>query len=245
METHNWGTFWGIGVGPGDPEWLTVKGLRVLRSAAVVALPQNKQGQPGMAYEIVREFLSPEQKILPLALPFVRDEAILQAAWAAAARELRPFLQQGRDVVFLSEGDISFYSTFTYVARALQDLAPTLNIRTVPGICSPLAAAAAIGEPLASACEKVAILPVLDRPEELVRALEWADVVVLMKVASAYPTVWQVLAERNLLERARLAAWVGGERQTILPNLVEAADYKPHYFSLLIVRNHACNPERP
>ncbi|MEO0949109.1 MAG: precorrin-2 C(20)-methyltransferase [Cyanobacteria bacterium J06641_5] len=232
------GIFWGIGVGPGDPEWLTIKGLRVLRAAAIVALPQNKQGHPGMAYEIVREFLLPEQKIVPLALPFVRDAEILQAAWQAAARELLPALRQGKDIVFLSEGDISFYSTFTYVARALQEIEPNLTIRSVPGVCSPLAAASVLGEPLAIAGEKVAILPALYHPEELSTALAWAEVVVLMKVASIYKPVWQYLAEQNLLDRTSLVAWVGGEKQTILSNLVDAADYKPHYFSLLIIRNH-------
>jgi len=239
MEKYsNLGTFWGIGVGPGDPEWLTIKGLRVLRSAAIVALPQNKQGHPGMAYEIVREFLLPEQKIVPLELPFVRDEETLQAAWKTAACELLPFLEQGEDIVFLSEGDISLYSTFTYVARALQEIKPNLNVCSVPGVCSPLAAASVLGEPLAIAGEKVAILPALYHPEELSTALRWAEVVVLMKVASVYETVWQYLAEQNLLDRASLVAWVGGERQTILPNLVDAVDYKPHYFSLLIIHNH-------
>lgn len=238
MPTPNWGRLWGVGVGPGNPEWLTIQGLRVLRSAAVVALPQNKQGQPGMAYEIVREFLSPTQKVLPLALPFVRDTTVLQAAWDAAAREVFPYLQQGEDVSFLCEGDSSLYSTFTYIARAIRTLAPEVAIETVPGICSPLAAAAALGEPLAIAGEKVAILPALYGPEDLVGALEWADVVVLMKVASVYRTVWQCLAARDLLHRARLVAWVGCERQTLLPSLVDAADYQPHYFSLLIVHNH-------
>ncbi len=239
MKTTDWGTFWGVGVGPGDPEWLTIGGLRVLRSAAIVALPQNKQGQPGMAYEIVREFLLPDQKILPLALPFVRDEATLAAAWEAAAREVLPFLQQGEDVVFLSEGDVSFYSTFTYIAGALKAIAPELDARAVPGVCSPMAAAAVLGAPLAIGSEKIAILPALYAPEDLVNALGWADVVVLMKVAPVYATVWQLLAERDLLARTSLVAWVGGERQVILPSLVGRANYQPHYFSLSIVRNHA------
>ena len=238
MATNKLGTLWGIGVGPGDPEWLTIQGLRVLRSVAIVALPKNKQGNPGMAYEIAREFLLPEQKIVPLTLPFVRDEETLKMAWQASARELLPFIDRGEDVAFISEGDISFYSTFAYVARALKDLAPNLNVRSVPGVCSPLAAASVLGEPLAIAGEKIAILPALYHPEELIAALAWAEVIVLMKVASVYDTVWQCLAARNLLDRASLVAWVGGEKQTILPNLVDAANYKPHYFSLLIVRNY-------
>jgi precorrin-2/cobalt-factor-2 C20-methyltransferase len=234
MQT--WGTFWGIGVGPGDADWLTLKGLRVLQSVPVVAMPQGRDGQPGMAYGIVKDFLSADQILLPLSLPFVLDAHTLEQAWQAAAAQLVAVLQTGQDVAFIAEGDISFYSTFTYMAKYVHQLAPEVTIQPIPGICSPLAAAAALHLPLAIADEKIVILPALYQVDALIQALDWAEVVVLMKVASVFSTVWPILADRQLLDQASLVEWVGGAQQTLFPTLRDLADYRPPYFSILIVR---------
>jgi precorrin-2/cobalt-factor-2 C20-methyltransferase len=235
-ESQDWGTLWGIGVGPGDGEWLTLKGLRILQSVPVVALPQNNQGEPGMAYRIVQDYLQPHQTVMALELPFVTDVAVLQAAWQAAAAQLVPLLQAGQDVAFLAEGDISFYSTFTYVAQALRQQAPAVPIQSVPGVCSPLAAASRLLSPLAIASEKVVILPALYRVDDLAQALDWAEVVVLMKVSSVFAQVWHLLQERQLLAHASLVEWIGWPQEKIFPSLEPLQDYKPPYFSILIVR---------
>ncbi|HEY9734753.1 MAG TPA: SAM-dependent methyltransferase, partial [Trichocoleus sp.] len=141
------GQLTGIGVGPGDPELLTVKALRLLQAAPVVAFPAGRNGQLGMAQQIIAPWLQPHQVQLPLTFSFDRDPAVLEAAWQGAAVRVWPYLNQGQDVVFASEGDISFYSTFTYLAQTLQQEHPELQVRAVPGVCSPLAAAAAVGHP--------------------------------------------------------------------------------------------------
>lgn len=233
----NLGTLWGIGVGPGDGEWLTLKGLRIIQSVDIIAVPQNNQGQPGMAYKIVRDFLSAEQTILPLYLPFVRDKDHLEQAWQKAASQLVPYLKAGRDVAFLSEGDISFYSTFTYIFQTLKSQLPDAKIDSVPGICSPLAAASVLQEPLAIGSEKIAILPAIYSLQELENALQWAEVVVLMKVGSVFTDVWYFLQEKGLLERAQLVEWIGWDKQKIYATLKEIEPTaKPHYFSILILR---------
>lgn len=237
-ENKKWGRLWGIGVGPGDAEWLTLKALRIIQAVPVVALPQNVRGGPGIAYGIIREYLQPAQKVLPLALPFVLDEEILQKAWHVAVEQLIPWLEQGQDVAFLAEGDISFYSTFTYIARTLQAQAPWVAIESIPGICSPLAAAGVLHTPLAIGHEKTVILPALFTLDELGHALDWAEVVVLLKLTSVFAQVWQLLKSKNLLEHASLVEWVGSPQQKIFPNLLDLADYKPPYFSILIVRRY-------
>lgn len=232
------GQLWGIGVGPGNQEWLTLEGLRVLQSADVVACPQNNRGEPGMAHGIVQSYLRPEQTLMPVHLPFVRDPIRLQQAWTAAGQTLVTHLHQGQNVAFITEGDASFYSTFSYVAQAVHQLAPLVEITTVPGVCSPLAAVAALKIPLALGSEKIAILPALYDVAELAQALTWADVVVLMKVASVFGQVWQQLATAKLLEQSSLVEWVGSAQEKIHPSLVPLADHKPPYFSILIVRRH-------
>ncbi|MEM7796691.1 MAG: precorrin-2 C(20)-methyltransferase [Cyanobacteria bacterium P01_C01_bin.118] len=234
----NQGRLWGISVGPGDSELLTLKGLRILQTVDVVACPQNRQGEPGMAYTIVKSHLRPEQTILPLDLPFVRDPVQLQQAWRLAGERLVPLLAQGQDVAFITEGDASLYSTFSYVAQSVYRLAPSIEITTVPGVCSPLAAMAALNRPLSLGAEKIAILPALYDVSELTHALEWADVVVLMKVSSVFGQVWHTLKKMGLLEHASLVERVGSPEEKKYPSLVNLADYKPPYFSILIVRRH-------
>ncbi|MFS8822950.1 SAM-dependent methyltransferase, partial [Synechococcus sp. W60.2] len=118
---------------------------------------------------------------------------------------------------------------------------PALPIQAIPGVCSPLAAAAALGSPLALGSEKLAILPALFALTELEKACTWADVVVLMKVAPVYPQVWQWLAARGWLQQASLVVWAGWPQQALFPTLEGLADYRPPYFSLLILRSRPRN----
>ncbi|MEM6447147.1 MAG: precorrin-2 C(20)-methyltransferase [Cyanobacteria bacterium J06642_2] len=231
-----WGQFWGVGVGPGDPEWLTLKGLRVLQSVPVLACPQGRDDQPGVAYSIVQRFLTPQQAVVTLDLPFVFDTDTLAAAWEEAATRIVSYLRSGQDVAFVSEGDVSFYSTFTYVARAVHLQAPQVTIEAIPGVASPLAAAASLRSPLAIWDDKVAILPAAHQPEELARALDWADVVILMKVSSVFEEVWHLLAARGLLNYCSLVEWVGTPQEQVYTSLEGLEQYHPPYFSTVIVR---------
>lgn len=230
------GTLYGISVGPGDPELITLKGLRSLQQVPVVAFPAGIRGKPGIAQEIVAEWLSPNQVQLALAFPYVQDMAVLKVAWQVAAQQIWQYLNQGQDVGFTCEGDVSFYSTFTYLAQTLQQLHPEALIKLVPGVCSPMAATAALGLPLTIRQERLVVLPALYTVGELEAVLDWADVVVLMKVSSVYEQVWQVLQRRGLLNNS----WVV-ERAT-LPDMVIYSDLRDRpilklpYFSLLVVQ---------
>lgn len=102
------GCLYGIGVGPGDPELITLKGLRILQQVSVVAFPAGMQGKPGIAQQTIAEWTQPHQIQLPLVFPYVQDEAQLEQAWKTAAEQVWFYLRQGQAVAFLSEGDISF-----------------------------------------------------------------------------------------------------------------------------------------
>jgi len=230
------GILYGISVGTGDPELITLKGLRLLKQVPVVAFPKGVGGKPGMAEQIVAQWLNPSSVQLALNFPYVQDETILSLAWHQAAEQVWQYLEKGQDVAFACEGDVSFYSTFTYLAQTLQELHPEVVVQTVPGVCSPMAAASVLGLPLTIRDRKLVVLPALYRVEELEAVLDWADVVVLLKVSSVYDRVWQVLQRRQLLSRSYVV-----ERAT-LPDMVIYRDLcdRPHlklpYFSLLIVQ---------
>ncbi len=113
------GTLYGISVGPGDPELITLKGLKALQSAAVVAFPAGIKGRSGIAETIIAPHLLPQQIQLPLDFPYVQTAETLTAAWQKAATQVWSYLEQGFDLAFACEGDISFYSTFTYLAQTL------------------------------------------------------------------------------------------------------------------------------
>ena len=232
------GKLYGIGAGPGDPELISVKGLRYLQAAPVVAFPAGLQGKPGVAQQIIAPWLQPDQMQLPLQFPYVQDLAVLQRAWRQAARMVWQQLHQGRDVAFVSEGDVSFYSTFTYLSQALQAIEPTAQVETIPGICSPMAAAAALGLPLTVQSDRLAILPALHRLDDIAAVLTWADTVVLLKVSSVYAQVWQILNQLHCLDRSYVVVRAGSDQQVIYRNLHQFPNLTLPYFSLLVISAH-------
>ncbi|NER83251.1 MAG: precorrin-2 C(20)-methyltransferase, partial [Leptolyngbya sp. SIO1D8] len=128
-----------------------------------------------------------------------------------------------------------FYSTFTYLAQALQYQHPDVIVQTVPGVCSPLAAAAILDEPLTIQSQRLIILPALYTLADLEAALDQADVVVLMKVASVYPAVWKTLQQHQLLGHSRLIVHATQADQQLYHNLENYPDLQLPYFSLLII----------
>jgi len=230
------GTLYGISVGSGDRELITLKGLRILKQVPVVAFPAGIHGKPGIAQQIVDEWLGVHQVQLALTFPYVQDIAILTQSWEIAAEQVWQYLRLGQDVAFVCEGDVSFYSTFTYLAQMLQQLHPESVVKTVPGVCSPMAAASALGVPLTVRQERLAVLPALYNVGELETILDWADVVVLMKVSSVYHEVWKVLQRRQLLENACVVERATLPEQVIYEDLRDRPTLKLPYFSLLIVK---------
>ncbi|MBE9127378.1 MULTISPECIES: precorrin-2 C(20)-methyltransferase [unclassified Coleofasciculus] len=230
------GILYGISVGPGDPELMTLKGLRILQQVPVVAFPAGVHGKPGFAQQIVNCWLNEHQVQLSLTFPYVQDLDILTQAWIEAAEQVWHYLQAGQDVAFVCEGDISFYSTFTYLAQTLQEQHPMVTVQRVPGVCSPMAAASVLGLPLTLRQERLIVLPALYNVEELETILDWADVVVLMKVSSVYEQVWKILHRRQLLEKAWVVERATLPDQVIYEDLHDRPTLNLSYFSLMIIK---------
>ena len=230
------GILYGISVGTGDPELITLKGLRLLQKASVIAFPAGVGDKPGMAQQIILPWLAPEQYKLALHFPYVQGKQVLIQAWRSAAEQVWQYLKLGQDVAFACEGDVSFYSTFTYLAQTLLQLHPEAVVQMVPGVSSPMAAAAVLGLPLTVRSQRLAVLPALYIVEELEAVLAWADVVVLIKVSSVYEQVWQVLKRYQLLDRSWVVERATLPDQVIYQDLRDRPNLKLSYFSLLIVQ---------
>ena len=232
-------------MGPGDPELITLKALRLVESAPVVAFPAGLGGRKGRAQAIISPWLSPDQVQLALKFPYTEDQQVLTKAWKVASEEIWLHLQEGRDVVFASEGDVSFYSTFTYLAQTLQQFHPEALIQATPGVCSPLSAAAALGIPLTIQDQRLAVLPALQSLAQLETSLAWADIVVLLKVSSVYPKVWSVLQKHQLLKQSYAVVNATKPDQMIYADLSNCSQLQLPYFSLLVVqvRPYPRNPD--
>lgn len=230
------GTLYGVSVGPGDPELISLKGLRMIQAAPIIAFPAGtKPGKPGVAETIISAWQQPHQTLLPLRFPYTQDAASLTAAWADAAEMVSHHLAQQQDVAFVSEGDVSFYSTFAYLAQHLQQRMPEVKITAIPGVCSPLAAAAALGLPLALGDQRLTVLPALYSVSNLETTLDHSDVVVLMKVSSVYRQVWPILQQRQLLATSYVVEWATSDRQRLYHGLSDRPDLALSYFSLMVI----------
>lgn len=236
------GTLYGVGVGPGDPELITVKGINLIKQASIIAFPAGINGKSGIAEQIAAQWCVPHQHRLSLSFPYVQDSEVLTTAWQEAAITVWQHLSQGDDVVFLCEGDISFYSTFSHLADALHQQYPDVSIEMVPGVCSPMAAAAALKRPLTEQAQRLVVLPALYTVSELETALDMAETVVLMKLKSVYEQVWPILQRRHLLNQSYVVEWATWPQQCIYDDLGDRPSLDLSYFSVLVIHQgtHCC-----
>ena len=218
------GTFWAVGVGPGDPELMTLKAVRVLRECAVAAVPKSGAGSD-VARRIAGEYLE-GKPLLEIETPMTRDESALQQARARACERLERPLREGKSVAFLTLGDPCIYSTVLYLSRALA--ARGLPTRVVPGVPPFCAAAAAVGEPLCEGGEALHILPASYRGWQQALALDGCKV--LMKSGKGMAAVREALRGREAwaVERATME----GER--VCRSLDELPE-EPSYFTIVAV----------
>jgi len=230
-----------LGVGPGDPDLITVKGLKALQTADVIFAPVAAENKPSIALDIVREWLRPEQRIIPILTPMVRDKQALTQARRRAAETIVRALQPDRRGAYIILGDPMLYGTFTPIAEHLRALAPTIQQRIVPGVTAISAAAAATETPLASGSERLAVLPGLRERSRngLIRLLRGFAHVAIMKAGPAFPMLTEVLDEAGLLEQTVYVEHVGlpGERIVYGKELKKMPAEKRPYLSLMLVHN--------
>jgi precorrin-2/cobalt-factor-2 C20-methyltransferase len=224
------GRLYGLGIGPGDPELITVKALRLLQSAPVVAYPIADKNKQGLARSIVLKYIKPEQIQVPLYFPF-KLECSSQSYYDKATETLAEYLQLGQDVVVLCEGDPFFYGTFMYIYNHLADKFPT---EVVPGVSSTTASAAALGVPLTYRNDVYLVIPGILPAEVLKAKLTVADAAVIIKLGRHFEKVIGVLKQLGLYERAKYI-----EKATMAEQRIIAIDKvnpsEVPYFSLIVI----------
>ena len=224
------GTFYGVGVGPGDPELLTRKAVGVLERCPVLATPRTRTGS-SVALEIVRGAVELKGKtLLPLDFPMSREEGELRAAHRAAAEAVRPHLESGRDVAMAVLGDVSLYSTSCYVMEILRG--EGFPCAMVPGVPSFCAAAALLGRSLTRPDAPLHILP--GGWEGAEGALDLPGTKVLMKSGRQYPRLLEELDRRGMLEGAAMVENCGLPGQRAFPTLGDRPESTGYFTTILL-----------
>ncbi|MCX7793809.1 MAG: precorrin-2 C(20)-methyltransferase [Thermodesulfovibrionales bacterium] len=226
-----------IGVGPGEPELLTLKALRLIREVPVLFVPKGKEEGKSIALSIVEGLVDLNKKeIIELHFPMVKTvDSGLSERWDGIAKKVLSVLE-GSDAAFLTLGDPSFYSTFFYLQDRLKGLNPSLRIEIVPGISSINASSARVGIPLGLAGERIAIVPLNYMSQEEGDLLKFFDTVVFMKIDRDFERLKDLLAENGLMENAVYLSRVGMEDEKIIYDLRQVTDKELDYFSIIIVK---------
>jgi precorrin-2 C(20)-methyltransferase len=230
------GRFWAVGVGPGDPELLTLKAVNVLRQAHVLyhAGPRANQGR---AWEIIRAHVRPEQEVrVLLAEPMsVVSAGDGKAAYRHGVEQIAADCRRGRDVAFVTEGDPTVYSTAASVWQLLAEVDPSIPIEIIPGVSSITAAAARVGWPLAQRDEKLAVVPASYQQSHLPALLDEFPSVCFLKVVSALPALEEALRRSGPDRQAVYVENLGTAEEWITHDLSAAVGRKS-YFALVLVR---------
>jgi precorrin-2/cobalt-factor-2 C20-methyltransferase len=224
------GAILGLGVGPGDPELITVKALGLLRRAPVVAYPAPEEGA-SFARAIVARYLSPAQSEIVIRVPMESARFPAEAAYDRAALEIAAELAQGRDVAILCQGDPFFYGSFMYLFARLAGRFP---VRVVPGVSSLGACAAAAGWPLAAGADALLVLPAALGEQQLLCRLAEVEAAAIIKLGRHFAKVRRVLAALGLAERALYVERASLARERML-GLAEVDPASVPYFSMILL----------
>jgi precorrin-2/cobalt-factor-2 C20-methyltransferase len=230
MPESDAGQLFGLGLGPGDPELVTLKALRLLRAAAVIAYPAPKGGG-SFARSIVAEWISPAQREIAIDFPMQPGPPPV-AIYDTAAAKIADELDRGHDVAFLCQGDPFFYGSF---APVFVRLAPCYRVAIVPGVSSLVACAAAAAKPLVQRDETVTVIPATLPEADLARRLADSDSAAIIKLGRHATKVRGVLMRLGLLDAAIYVERASQARERI----ARFADIDPAsvpYFAMALTR---------
>jgi precorrin-2/cobalt-factor-2 C20-methyltransferase len=233
----NVGVLYGVGVGPGDPELITVKAFRILKSSPVIAYPKKRSGSKSYALTIAETYVNTEEKeMVGLVFPMTKDKETLEKQWNKTVETVWRHLREGKDVAFVTEGDPLLYSTFIHMMRLMNELHPEVRIQSVPGISSINGAASRLGLPLADGDEQLAIVPATEDYTAMRKAIEEHDCVIFIKVAKVLDMMIDILRELALLDKAAVATKVTSHEEMIWRRVEELAGVELEYLTLMVVK---------
>jgi len=235
------GTLYGIGIGPGDPELMTVKGARLLSEAKHIFVPRGHKGKESVAHKIAEGYFSKSAEMHEVVFHAAEDKEGLQRYWYDVARDVATVLEKGEDVCFVTLGDALFYSTYIYVVWELRKILPEVVIETVPGISAYSAISSVTEFPLGYRKNPVVVIPADEDMEALKRAVQNDCSIAIMKVGNHFEKILSILEESNLINRSVFVCKVGLPEQRIEWDLrsLKGKITKKEYLSIILVNNNS------
>ena len=229
------GILYGVGVGPGAPDLLTLRAVRVLGEVDVILAAASPRNDFSAALDTARPHLRPDVRVERLEFPMTRDKAVLREAWRVAAQTTRGVLESGQSAAFLTIGDPLVYSTFGYLMRTLGECAPHLRVEVVPGITSFQAAAARTRTVLCENGETLRIIPGINSRQSLEESLQESDTAVILKAYRNLPAIAEALDATHRLDSCLLASHVEQPAESVRQGL-GGLEGTPPYMSLILSR---------
>lgn len=229
------GTFYGIGVGPGDPELLTIKAANILKKVDVIIAPKTEKKEGSVAFNIARPYLRDDVEIVYQVFPMVRGFAGNSGdAWEKNKDEIIALLDAGKNVAFLTLGDAMFYSTYIYVFRLLEK--EGIPIETVPGIPAFVAIGSHLNWPIVEGDDVLSIIPATAGPERVREAIRTADNVVIMKVYKNFPDIADTLQECGMIDKAVMVSRCGLPDEERIDDIAARSRQPVNYLSTVLAR---------
>lgn len=230
------GTFYGIGVGPGDPELLTVKAIKAIEAADVLIAPKTEKKDGSVALKIARPYLKEGVEIVYQVFPMVKDFAKNPEAWEENKAEILALLDAGKNVAFLTLGDPMFYSTYIYVFRLMEQ--ENVEIVTIPGVPAFAAIGSRLNRPIVEGDDILAIIPSTADRADIEKILSAVQSAVVMKVYRNAPEIIDLLAENHMAEDAVLVSRAGLDDEKIIRDIGAQCGEPLNYLSTILARRN-------
>jgi precorrin-2/cobalt-factor-2 C20-methyltransferase len=240
------GTFFGVGVGPGDPELITLKAAKTLKTADVISIPKAHENKSSLALAIVKQILQERQsapEVLELVFPMTKDQEELERKWSTNADIIAQEAKAGKTVAFITLGDPMFYSTFIYLCKHMKKEHPEVKLEIIPGVTSLTACAAVSKIPVAEKKEVVAVIPSSTDVNKIGEIAKHANSLVLMKGSKRLKKLIPVLIKSGFSEDSTVAIVrrcnMSKEEVTIGKlGDVENWDIHEDYFSISLIKEN-------
>jgi precorrin-2/cobalt-factor-2 C20-methyltransferase len=231
-----------VGCGPGDPELLTVKATYILRNADVIFTPTAREGKPSMALSIVQQYVNATAKIVDLIFPMVKNREQAKLYWRRNAEQIAETAKMGKNVVYLTVGDPSLYSTWIYIQREIKSRYPEVNVKIIPGIPSVFAFAAQAKISLVEGDETLGIIPACYDLEKVKRTAHSCDTLVFLKDGRYFGAVIDMLGSAGFSDDSMItiAQDVSGGKEIMkrnsLKEIRQNKETAQKYFSLMVAK---------
>lgn len=227
------GKLFGVGVGPGDPELITVKAVRVIKEADIIFTAASTKNSYSLAIEIASPYISQSVEIKKLSFPMTKDKSEVESAWSENAKAIASALDEGKIAVFLTLGDPTTYSTFGYILKKMACVMPEADIETIPGITSFHAASARLNRILVEGEESLLVTSGAFGGN-LIRQLGEVENAAIVKAYKNIADINQALKETGLDKKSVAVSKCGREQEEVFLDIEKLEQRKPDYWTLIL-----------